>query len=348
MIEKIKQDQYLWSLFSSEEEYDPILTDKYGRFQHCFSCHRNVFDPLVSKFLIANGVSYEYPEGQPFAVCLTHDVDSVYRTAFSKGYAAISSLIAKDFKGVVKNTKQLKSKKAPWCNFQDILDLEGTYGARSSFYFLALAPGDLDFTYDVMDLQEEINMIANAGCEVGLHGGHTAYNDLNAIQSEKKRLEEVLGRPVVGYRNHYLRFRVPETWQHLSRAGFRYDTTFGYADCVGFRNGMCHPFKPYDRSTKKEIDIIEIPLAIVDGALFDNYMRLGPDTAWQIAKRIIDDTERCNGVVTILWHNTKMMDETLIFYKKILDYCYKKRAWLASGNDICAWYSEWLAGRLED
>jgi hypothetical protein len=48
-----------------------------------------------------------------------------------------------------------------------------------------------------------------------------------------------------------------------------YDTTFGYNDLVGFRNGMCYPFRPYNLNTASEVNILEIPLALMDGTLFD-------------------------------------------------------------------------------
>jgi hypothetical protein len=38
-------------------------------------------------------------------------------------------------------------------------------------------------------------------------------------------LESVLEKEVVGFRNHFLRFRIPDTWELLSKAGFKYDTT---------------------------------------------------------------------------------------------------------------------------
>jgi len=86
------------------------------------------------------------------------------------------------------------------------------------------------------------------------------------------KLEKVLGKKIVGYRNHYLKFKVPETWGLPKEAGFKYDTTLGYADCVGFRNGMCHPFKPFDLNINSYINILEIPLIIMDRTLFD-YMK---------------------------------------------------------------------------
>jgi peptidoglycan/xylan/chitin deacetylase (PgdA/CDA1 family) len=333
MHDILQQDPEIWRLFTCAEEYNETFRDSYDRFPHYMSNHREPFEPRASQYLIEQGYHPEYPDGQPFAVCLTHDIDGVYRSALSKGYATLSSLKNGDFIKALASAKQVRSKKLPFCNFQEIMNLEEEYGARSSFYFLALAPGDQDYAYDVRDLEGEIGMIADAGWEVGLHGGHRAYCDPEALAAEKQRLEAVLGRPVVGYRNHYLRFRVPETWEHLSRAGFRYDATFGYADCAGFRNGMCHPFKPYDLKAGCEIDILEIPLTIMDGTL-DRYMRLDAGKAWEVTRRLIDATERCHGVITILWHNTYMEGERLKFYEKILRYCEEKGAWMTSGEEI--------------
>jgi peptidoglycan/xylan/chitin deacetylase (PgdA/CDA1 family) len=228
---------------------------------------------------------------------------------------------------------QKNKKWNPWWNFKDIMALEEKYNAKSSFYFLALNKEDLDFNFKIEDLEYEITDIADNGWEVGLHGGHEAYNNLDEINKEKKNLEKVLGKEVLGYRNHYLRFKVPDTWEFLIKSGFKYDTTFGYADCVGFRNGMCHPFKPFNINTNREIDILEIPLTIMDSTLF-NYMKLDIKGAWDIIKLLIDTVEKYNGVITILWHNTYMIDEYLKLYEKILNYCYDKGAWMTSGDKI--------------
>jgi len=336
MYDILKQDPKIWRLFTCAQEYEEEFRDSYDRFPHYMSNHRELFEPRASQHLIQHGYCPEYPDGQPFAVCLTHDIDMVYQSPLSKVQATLSSLENGEFTNALTSTKRIRSKKLPFCNFQEIMALEEEYGARSSFYFLALAPGDQDYSYDVRDLEGEIGAIADAGWEVGLHGGHRAYCDPQALGAEKRRLEAILSRPVVGYRNHFLRFRVPETWEHLSRAGFRYDTTFGYVDCVGFRNGMCHPFKPYDLQAGREIDILEIPLTIMDGTL-DRYMRLDAGKAWELTRRLIDATERCHGVITILWHNTYMEGERLKIYKKILRHCREKGAWMTNGEEIVRW-----------
>jgi peptidoglycan/xylan/chitin deacetylase (PgdA/CDA1 family) len=218
------------------------------------------------------------------------------------------------------------------------MELEEKYGAKSTFYFLTLDPGNEDFTFSIEDLEEELSRISDEGWEVGLHGGHEAYNNLSEIKKKKERLEKILGKEVTGYRNHYLRFKTPETWEALADAGFCYDSTFGYHDCAGFRNGMCHPFNPYNLKTGKEIDILELPLATMDTTLFHSQMRLNFEQAWALTERIILTVEQCRGVLTVLWHNTYMQGEYLEFYKKLLKYCSEKGAWMAPGAQICNWW----------
>ncbi len=329
----LQQDPEIWRLFTAEEEYEPPFTDMYDRFPYYLSKNRDVFRPKASEYLYNQGFRMEFPDDQPFAVCLTHDIDGVYQSISAKGFYSLKSLLQGDLNKSVTTALSARTKKLPYWNFKEIMALEEQYGAKSSFYFMALESGDQDYAYNIMDLEDELGMIADAGWDVGLHGGHRAYCDPEALAAEKKRLEAALGRQVTGYRNHYLRFRTPDTWQLLADAGFQYDATFGYADCVGFRNGMCHPFRPYDLRANQEIDILEIPLTVMDCTL-DAYMRLNPGKAWEITRQLIDTVEQYRGVFTLLWHNTYMDGERLKFYEKVLAYCREKGAWMTSGEEI--------------
>ena len=338
LIEVLKQNKELWDLFTRKEEYNPLFLDQYSRFPYYLSKRRNILEPEVSKFLIENGLKVEYSEGKKFAVWLTHDIDFVYLSKLSIIFNAAKSLKERQIRSAFKMLfNNINKKWNPWWNFKDIMALEEKYDAKSSFYFLTLSEESQDFNFRIEDLEYEIGNIADKGWEVGLHGGHNAYNNLDEIKEKKQRLEKILGKKVIGYRNHYLRFKVPDTWELLSKAGFKYDTTFGYADCVGFRNGMCHPFKPFNLVTNEEIDILEIPLTIMDCTLFD-YMKLDIEGAWDVTKKLIDTVEKHNGVITILWHNTYMVGENLKFYEKMLKYCYEKEAWMTSGEEIRKWW----------
>jgi len=333
MHDLLRRDPQIWDLFTRKEEYDNPLRDRYDRFPYYVSKNRDIFEPRASQSLAGHGYSVQYPDNAPFAVCLTHDIDTVYRSIPSKAISTLRTLKQGNISGAFRNLSEMRSKKLPLCNFHEIMDLEEQYGAKSTFFFLAGSPGEQDYSYDIEDLKPEIRNIIDRGWEVGLHGGHNTYLNFEEMRLKKERLEKVAGKPVIGYRNHFLRFRVPDTWEYLSQAGFLYDTTLGYADCVGFRNGMCHPFRPYNLNTGREIDIVEIPLVVMDGTL-DGYMRLDASKAWELIRRLIDYIEQCHGVFTLLWHNTYMEDERLRFYKKVLAYCREKDAWMTSGEEI--------------
>ena len=343
IYEKLKQqNQELLELFTRKEEYHPKQLDKFGRFTHAFSSYKNGLEPKVSKFLTENGLKVEYPENKKFAVCLTHDVDEIYPPLSHTLLSSLHYMKNLNFNGLKDQLfwKYKGKEFSPYWNFKEIMNLEEKHGAKSTFYFLGTDKDIRRFRYNIEDLENELGSIVDNGWEVGLHGGYYAYNDLEEMKKEKKRLEKVLGKEIIGYRNHYLRFKVPDTWELLAGAGFKYDTTFGYDDVVGFRSGMCHPFKPFNLNSNKEIDILEIPLIIMDGALFGSVNSV--KEAWGNAKGLIDTVEQYRGVLTLLWHNNvfkcPFRNSWKKLYEKILEYSYKKNAWMTSGEVIWRWW----------
>ena len=339
MHEILQRDPKIWDLFTRKEEYNSSLRDIYDRFPYFASQNRNIFEPKASEFLMNNGYHVEYPDDKPFAVCLTHDVDSVYKSMTSKSMHTVKYFTQGRFKKSFNSMKQIYSKKKPYCNFKEIMKLEEKYEARSSFYFLALDPTDQDYEYRIEDLKDEINTIQDWGWETGLHGGHEGSGNLEKLRKEKRSLEKMTNNSITGCRNHYLKFIVPDTWELLSKAGFIYDTTLAYADCIGFRNGMCHPFKPFNLITGKPIDILEIPLTIMEDS-FENYMHVDTRRAWEISTKLIDTVMQYNGVLTLLWHNTSFTTDQRKFYEKILKYCAEKNAWMTSGGQISRWWKD--------
>jgi len=340
MIELLKQNKDLWDLFTRNEEYDPLKLDKHQRFSHQFSRYKDISEPKVSNFLIKNGFRFCWPNNKKFALCLTHDIDRVRLTLKNRLYTSMKLATKLKFR---KSRDRFFERENPCRSFKKIIDIEKKYNATSSFYFIASDKNIGGSLYELSDFEDEINFIINNGSEVGLHGGYYSYNNFNEIKKEKEKLEKVTGKRILGYRNHYLRFKIPNTWILLSRAGFKYDSTLGYSNSVGFRNGMCFPFKPFNLHDDKEIDIIEIPLAIMDSAMFYN-MRLTLDKSWQISKKIIDNVINTGGVVTILWHNDTFDDVYRKgwgqLYETILKYAHENEGWLTSGNGIYSWWSK--------
>jgi hypothetical protein len=125
----------------------------------------------------------------------------------------------------------------------------------------------------------------------------------------------------------------------LKSVGIKYDVTLGYHDQIGFRSGICYPYKPYNELEKEYIDILEIPLIVMDCSL-DNYLGLDLYESFKKVKEIIDEVKAVNGVFNIVWHNSYFIGQQLKLYEKILQYLSDSNAWLTSGVEIYDWWNK--------
>jgi len=330
------------SLYSNSNQQNNSLRDRYGRDRYYNSFNTDIFQPVLSHKIVQNGFRPHYPGNKKIAVCVSHDVDHLFsnNSATKKVEALAKNLLKGRFDSAGFALRSFVKKEITAENsLQKLKEVNEQFRIQSSYYFLSLDHSDEDFNYNPADIKDELRAVLTANCEVGLHGGHRAYNDLGKLLSEKKRLEANLGSAVKGYRNHYLRFELPLTWKNLESAGFLYDTTFCYADCVGFRNGMCYPFYPYDVIKNEFVNIIELPLIMMDATLF-YYMRLDEEGSLKLCRKIVEEIAACNGVFTLLWHNNFISGEMGNTYRKILELLTEYDPWFATSADLTEWWRQ--------
>lgn len=327
-IQDLLRGSAYWGVYSLREEVDNGVLDEWGRV---LAGDKDVINPKTSRYLTEKGFKIDYPEGKRFAICLTHDVDKAHVGAGRKLLnLSRGRLGGRTFRECLGDFTSLNR---PNCNFDQIMDLEEEHGAKSTFFLLALEPGEKDYNYRVESLRKYISAVLDRDFEIGLHGGWHAYKDRVVLANEKRRIEKALNRSVVGYRNHYLLFDTHSTWRMLEEEGFEYDSTFGFPDAAGFRNGFCHPFNPYNKETDQAMRIVEFPIGAMDRS-FESYYKIGPVAAWEKIKAILDVTERYGGVTTIIWHNVFMWGEWGKLYRKLLDYGNQRSAWMTDCSEI--------------
>ncbi|WP_037353049.1 polysaccharide deacetylase family protein [Selenomonas sp. FC4001] len=201
------------------------------------------------------------------------------------------------------------------------------YHIKSIFFFMNSKRSLYDGNYMVNDpdVLDAIKNLVSEGHHIGLHPSFDSYLDRDEIKEEVAFMNEVFIKnqlpPLVGARQHYLKWKNPDTWQYYEDAGISFDSTMTYAGHVGFRCGVCYPFPVFNLKTRKQLALIEHPLIIMDGTLYDDdYMGLSHDEAMPVIKKLADECKKYNGEFVILWHNTMLDDKNeREFYSAMLD-----------------------------
>jgi len=192
-----------------------------------------------------------------------------------------------------------------WAGVLDLARRSRSVGLSGTFFFIAAPQSDADGDYSVDSptVTELVRQLAAAGFEIGLHGGYHTQCDGVELARQRRTLANVI--PVRISRQHYLRFRTPDTWRALVEAGIEIDTTVGYADQEGFRAGTCHAFRVFDIERDEVLPLVELPLIVMDVTL-RSYRELSPAAA---VSRTLELAERCarvGGTFSLLWHNTSI------------------------------------------
>jgi peptidoglycan/xylan/chitin deacetylase (PgdA/CDA1 family) len=278
--------------------------DEHGRFRAEWS-QLDPLDPPLERLRRSLGL-----KNDGFAIALTHDVDTPWRwtRVGLRGSAARlkrSVLQARAGPALREATAiaaapvhRVRGTDPNW-RFREILRRER---AGSTFFVLAghndPHDGVAPQRYDELRPQL-VETIRDAGGEVGLHGSYTAADDPQRLAGELAQLEALAG-PVLGHRYHYLRV---DPHRNLARLPFRYDTTLGFPDAVGFRAGIARPFHPWDFERDAPADILEIPLAAMDATLAEErYLGLSAKRAAPRLRALVDWAASNGGAFAVLWH----------------------------------------------
>lgn len=312
------------------------------------------------------------PQGFNFLACLTHDVDHVGvrnhrfdHTMFGFAYrATLGTLI--EFITRRKSAAQLFQNwlaafKLPlvhlglardfWYQFDHYRELEA--GHPSTFFFVPFKdqPGHevgipktarRATRYDVTDIPTHVRQLADAGCEIGLHGIE-AWRDAQSGSIESDRIASVSGCKPLGVRMHWLCFN-EKSPARLEEAGFAYDSSFGYNGAIGYRAGTTQVYKPLGVQR-----LLELPLHVMDTALFyPAHLDLSPVEARHAVELLLKHVMRAGGCLTLNWHDRSLAPERLWgdFYAELLANLQQRGAWLCTGAQAVAWFQMRRQARL--
>lgn len=292
-----------------------------------------------------------WPGGAKFALFLSHDIDKIFDRELFYTLAALNHIRRLLLRGEGRRAclagrrlaSALFAPKPPELDFQTILDIEARHGFRSTFFVLhdrRWRRRGARYDIQAPALRRIAKMITAAGGEMGLHGGVYRFNQAAAYRESRDALRAALGVEPIGIRNHFLLFSGAETWAAQEAAGFQYDSSFGYSDRIGSRDGRIFPFFAGTSARGRTMDILELPLTVMDVALFRDVEKgeVVLEKAWAAIEPVIE----AGGLVTLLWHNDYFNEpeyrDWQWVYEQLLERLAQQQPWCATGAEINDWW----------
>ena len=175
---------------------------------------------------------------------------------------------------------------------------------QSTFFAVGRQAHRRDPNYRLAQIAPFLRDAVSRGFSVGLHGSYRSVIEDHSLAEEAQLLIESVGRKPLSGRQHWLRFsRSQDLFDEVARAGLLADSSLGFPDMIGFRNGASFAFPPYDFANEAPYRFLEIPLVLMDGSL-EAASRQLHQTAVQLAEAVLEESRSCGwGGIAILWHN---------------------------------------------
>lgn len=330
-------------LVSRYEEYLPHINDKYNRFQAKDSIlfKMNMLEkPLVNIWAmeLGNILTAIYPNLQlkkkSFTFIPTYDVDAAWsyknKGIFRTLASSARDILNFDFQEFKTRWKVIFGKKAdPFDTFDYQMQLQKQLNLHPLYFILC---GEYDLNDKNISLRNTNfqNLIKRLGdyAKVGIHPSFSSYLNKEKVKTEIEKLSKVLNREITISRQHFLRLRLPLSYQILIDLDITDDYTMGYASQPGFRAGIADTYRFFDLEHDNVTNLNIHPFAVMDGTMRD-YLDLNIEESYEKATKLIQEVKDVNGTFILLWHNETLSGEKrwegwITLYRRILDYALDK------------------------
>ncbi len=333
-------------LVNSLQEYRNPARDQYGRFpfsaslQARFDCaRRNLVGEYFERLYNELQTRFAWPTrpSAPSRVMLSHDMDLLFRAWREDGKFALSKGRVDQFAALL--WRQI-SGRPDWLNVRDLMEADARHGMPGVFFWIPRKsrrgeqPPDADYSLNDKRVLRAMRSIAEQpGFELGMH------SSAHGLLAQEKAAFPFAVRI---NRQHFLRFRLPDFYQELERAGFELDASLGFAEQPGFRNSYALPFQPWSLSERRPFRFTECPLHLMD-ATFHHYLPLtgelsqrddlggqrdGRSGSGQETDRakmaalggqaFLEQHQR-GALISLLWHNNYLSNGSYRHFKPVWD-----------------------------
>jgi hypothetical protein len=274
-----------------------------------------------------------------YRLILSHDVDDLSVADHTPAHVAASTamdlIVRREPRLAYRRVKSYARSRMglphyaddPYNTFDFLMDVSERHGVKSAFNFVApTRRAPLDPAYDLAQpwAPAVLTRIHERGHEVGFQGSYDSYANPSMLGDELRKLQQISDRAGVrqqewGGRQHFLRWKNPDTWNAWNELGMSYDSTLTHAEEVGFRCGCCYEYPVFDLKSRRALRLRERPLVAMDATLF-SYMKLSSEQVIQRILGLVETCRRYQGDFTLLCHPNFLLSSKLrSTYRQIVE-----------------------------
>lgn len=224
---------------------------------------------------------------------------------------------------------QLIGKRNPYCHFERYF---GNELQSTTFIFAGNRLDKRDPTYNLDSISAELAPYLDK-TEIALHNGIGTWDKEDILRANRNKIADRFGKAVAGIRPHYLDCKLPEFWSHLTE--FEYSSSLGSDLRPGFVAGINTPLFGFTLPGWKQLDIIELPISLMDCALLaisDKQKR------YRFVDDIIATCVSNHGILVLDWHNTSAYDNDFPgwfeTYEYLINAALQNNAYIGGLGDI--------------
>lgn len=309
-------------LLSRYEEYLPHQSDSHGRFlpEEGFAMREQVLHlPLVDhwalqlKWVIENfkpDTSFQLPN---FRFISTVDIDYVFRYK-GIGFMAswiklLASLLRLRIGDLLEQMRVgMTHRNDPYDTFEWI-DQLCTDCKTELIYFALMRSGtryDRNLGIGGSVFKNQLRKLSQ-NRNLGLHPSYYCFSNAHRMRIEKSKLEHITAKKILSSRQHYLRYKLPDTFQQLADAGITREYSTGFSAANGFRASTAHPFLFFNVATNTTTSLLLYPVTSMDKTFrFD--LQLSPEEAYREAEKLMNEVKKVNGIYVHIWHNSNLSE----------------------------------------
>lgn len=303
-------------LITRYEEYLPHKSDLHTRYEHKNSIAykgRFLELPVINiwcenfRSVLNKNFSLNITK-PPFTFIPTLDIDNAYaykHKGLGKNLAKfLISLLKRDFKGASRRVKVIFNlEQDPFDSYEKFVEVNRRYALLPRIFVLLGNKTRYDRNLSFRNpAYRKLIQTLSAKAIVGIHPSYGSNKKFKQLKTEKFRLESILKRNIEISRQHFIKLKLPQTYQNLIKLGIKEDFSMGYTNTCGYRAGTSTPFYFFDLSQNSPTNLKIFPFAFMDTTLKVKMKKSSTEIIPYIEK-LCNPLKGTGGSLTFIFHN---------------------------------------------